>query len=119
MSPTFVLIPGAGGSAWYWHPVTPLLSATGANVVAVGLPAADDSADLSTYADVVCAGPADLDGPVVLVAQSMGAFTAPVAVDRLATRNPGSSPERHRVGQPDGAGGGRDAGAVVGGHRPA
>ena len=91
MSPTFVLIPGAGGSAWYWHPVTPLLSATGANVVAVGLPAADDSADLSTYADVVCAA-ADLDGPVVLVAQSMGAFTAPVVVDRLAARNRGSNP---------------------------
>jgi pimeloyl-ACP methyl ester carboxylesterase len=91
VSPTFVLIPGAGGSAWYWHPVTPLLSATGANVVAVGLPAADDSADLSTYADVVCAA-ADLDGPVVLVAQSMGAFTAPVVVDRLAARNPGSNP---------------------------
>ncbi len=92
MSPTFVLIPGAGGSAWYWHPVTPLLSAAGADVIAVDLPAADDSADLSTYADVVCAAAADLDGPVVLVAQSMGAFTAPVVADRLAGVTPAVTP---------------------------
>ncbi len=63
VSPTFVLIPGAGGSAWYWHCVTPLLSAAGADVIAVDLPAADDSADLSTYADIVCAAAAGLDGP--------------------------------------------------------
>ncbi len=26
---TFVLIPGAGGAAWYWHRVVPLLRAAG------------------------------------------------------------------------------------------
>ena len=26
---TYALIPGAGGAAWYWHRVTPLLAATG------------------------------------------------------------------------------------------
>jgi pimeloyl-ACP methyl ester carboxylesterase len=85
VSATFVLIPGAGGSAWYWHAVTPLLTAAGADVVAVDLPAADDAADLSTYADVVCAAAADLAEPVVLVGQSMGGFTAPMVADRLAT----------------------------------
>jgi pimeloyl-ACP methyl ester carboxylesterase len=72
---TFALIPGAGGSAWYWHRVTPLLTDAGAEVVAVDLPAADDSADLNTYADVVCRA----------VGQSMGAFTAPIVATRVPT----------------------------------
>jgi pimeloyl-ACP methyl ester carboxylesterase len=84
---TFVLIPGAGGSAWYWHRVTPLLSEAGVDGIAVELPAADDSADLTTYADVVCDAYSDmdagLDAPLVLVGQSMGAFTAPMVADRI------------------------------------
>jgi pimeloyl-ACP methyl ester carboxylesterase len=80
---TFVLIPGAGGSAWYWHRVTPLLAEAGVEGLAVELPAADDSADLTTYADVVCDAVIDVDGPLVLVGQSMGAFTAPMVADRL------------------------------------
>ena len=86
MPATFVLIPGAGGSAWYWHRVTPLLVATGAGVLAVELPAADDSADLTTYAEVVCGAASDVAGPLVLVGQSMGAFTAPMVAARLAGR---------------------------------
>jgi pimeloyl-ACP methyl ester carboxylesterase len=80
---TFVLIPGAGGSAWYWSRVTPLLAAAGVDGLAVDLPAADDSADLTTYADVVCAAAADVSGTLVLVGQSMGAFTAPMVADRV------------------------------------
>ncbi|MDT5359404.1 MAG: hypothetical protein QOC69_1166 [Mycobacterium sp.] len=83
MPDTFVLIPGAGGSAWYWSRVTPLLAAAGVDGLAVDLPAADDSADLTTYADVVCAAVADVSGPLVLVGQSMGAFTAPMVADRV------------------------------------
>ena len=87
MAATFVLIPGAGGSAWYWHRVTPLLDEAGVDGIAVELPAADDSADLTTYADVVCDAVlnvhAGLDGPLVLVGQSMGAFTAPMVADRI------------------------------------
>ncbi|MDT5195031.1 MAG: hypothetical protein QOG79_2315 [Mycobacterium sp.] len=83
MPATFVLIPGAGGSAWYWSRVTPLLAAAGVDGLAVDLPAADDSADLTTYADVVCAAVADVSGPLVLVGQSMGAFTAPMVADRV------------------------------------
>ena len=83
MPATFVLIPGAGGSAWYWNRVTPLLAAAGVDGLAVDLPAADDSADLTTYADVVCAAVADISGPLVLVGQSMGAFTAPMVANRV------------------------------------
>jgi pimeloyl-ACP methyl ester carboxylesterase len=85
VSTTFVLIPGAGGSAWYWHRVTPLLTAAGVDALAVELPAADDSADLGTYADVVTSAVADVTGPLVLVGQSMGAFTAPLVAERVAT----------------------------------
>lgn len=78
-----MLIPGAGGSAWYWHRVTPLLLARGVGAVAVDLPAADDSADLTTYADTVCDAVAGVTGPVIVVGQSMGAFTAPMVAARV------------------------------------
>jgi pimeloyl-ACP methyl ester carboxylesterase len=80
---TFVLIPGAGGSAWYWHRVTPLLAEAGVGVVAVDLPAADDAADLTTYADAVCDAILGIDGPLIVVGQSMGAFTAPMVAVRV------------------------------------
>ncbi|MCW2517371.1 MAG: alpha/beta hydrolase [Mycobacterium sp.] len=83
MAATFVLIPGAGGSAWYWHRVTALLAEAGVDGVAVELPAADDSADLTTYADVVCDAIRGVGGQIVLVGQSMGAFTAPLVADRV------------------------------------
>ena len=83
----FVLIPGAGGSAWYWHRVGPALRARGHEAVAVGLPAADPAAGFTEYADAVvtavdevgAAGRSD----IVLVAQSMGGFTAPLVCERL------------------------------------
>jgi pimeloyl-ACP methyl ester carboxylesterase len=78
----YALIPGAGGNAWYWHRVVPLL---GSDVIAVDLPAADDSADLSTYADTVVDAVAGVSDPLVLVAQSMGAFTAPMVASRVPT----------------------------------
>ena len=53
---TFVLVPGAGGQAWYWHRLVPELEARGHVAVAVELPAADPSAGLVTYADVGEAG---------------------------------------------------------------
>ena len=36
---TFIIIPGAGGSAWYWHLVAPKLEEYGHKVVPVKLPA--------------------------------------------------------------------------------
>jgi pimeloyl-ACP methyl ester carboxylesterase len=80
---SYVLVPGAGGSAWYWHLVVPRLLALGHDAVAVRLPAADDSAGLAEYADaIVAAAPAGRE--VVLVAGSMAGFSAPLTCDRLA-----------------------------------
>src|SRR5215475_11501864 len=47
---SFVLIPGAGGAAWYWHRVVPLLRDAGHDAVAVDLPANDETAGLHEYA---------------------------------------------------------------------
>jgi pimeloyl-ACP methyl ester carboxylesterase len=80
---TYVLIPGAGGDARYWHWVAPLLSAAGNEVFAVDLPAGEDSAGLATYRDRVCEAASDASGALIVVAQSMGGLTAPlVAADR-------------------------------------
>jgi pimeloyl-ACP methyl ester carboxylesterase len=78
---TFLLVPGAGGQAWYWHRVVPLRQARGHAAVAVELPAADEAAGLAEYADaIVAAAPA---GEVVVVAQPMGGFAAPLVADQL------------------------------------
>ena len=82
MSMNFVLVPGAGGDAHYWHLVTPLLREAGHRVVAPDLPAEDDAAGLGEYADAIVAAAAG-EERIVLVAQSMGAFSAPIAVERL------------------------------------
>jgi pimeloyl-ACP methyl ester carboxylesterase len=79
---TFVLVPGAGGSAWYWHRLVPELRRLGHEAVAVELPAADDRAGLGAYADTIVAAAGDR-APVTLVAQSMGGLSAPLACDRL------------------------------------
>lgn len=81
----FVLIPGAGGAAWYWSRVVPLLQAAGHDPVAVDLPGDDENAGIVEYADLVVAACADADD-VVLVAQSLGGFTAPIACDRVPLR---------------------------------
>ncbi|HZZ97275.1 MAG TPA: alpha/beta hydrolase [Jatrophihabitantaceae bacterium] len=79
----FVLIPGAGGVAWYWGRVAALLEAAGHDAIAVDLPGDDETAGLPEYADLV-ARAAGEGSEVVLVAQSLGGFTAPLACDRLA-----------------------------------
>ena len=81
---TFVLIPGAGGSAWYWHLVEPELRKRGHDVVAISLPAADDTAGLPEYADAVIRALGNRPrANLGLVAQSMGAFTAPLVCQRV------------------------------------
>jgi pimeloyl-ACP methyl ester carboxylesterase len=79
---TFVLIPGAGSDSWYWHLVAPVLRARGHDVVAVDLPCDDDRADLGVYTDTVVDAIGDRH-EVVLVAQSLGGFTAPLVCDRM------------------------------------
>jgi pimeloyl-ACP methyl ester carboxylesterase len=76
--PAFVLIPGAGGMASYWHRVVPLLRAAGHDAIAVDLPGDDPQAGLPEYARLVRAAMAGRTD-VVLVAQSLGGFTAPLA----------------------------------------
>lgn len=80
---TFVLIPGAGGQAWYWHRLVPELA--GHEVIAVDLPAGDDSAGLAEYADAVVEAIGDRRD-LVLVGQSLGGFTAPLVAERVPTR---------------------------------
>ena len=83
---TFLLLPGAGSTSWYWHLVAPVLEAAGHDVVAVDLPVDDDQAGLDAYRDVAVAAIADRER-VVVVAQSMSAFTAPlVAATRPVER---------------------------------
>src|SRR5688500_4130445 len=75
---TFILVPGAGGDALYWHRVVPLLRDAGHAAVAIRLPAGEDGAGLAEYASVISDAIGDRRD-VVLVAQSMGAFSAPMA----------------------------------------
>jgi pimeloyl-ACP methyl ester carboxylesterase len=83
MSLTYALIPGAGGSAWYWHRLVSELRSRGHDAIAVDLPAADENAGLAEYADAVVRAIGEPSGPIVLVAQSMGAFTAPLVAQRI------------------------------------
>jgi len=80
---SFVLIPGAGGMAWYWHRVIPVLEQAGHEAIAVDLPAEDDGVGLSDYADIVARAIGDRSN-VALVAQSLGGFTAPLVCERVA-----------------------------------
>jgi pimeloyl-ACP methyl ester carboxylesterase len=79
---TFVLVPGAGGDSWYWHMVAPRLRARGHDVLTPDLPAADDAAGLSEYADAIVDAIGDRVG-LIVVGQSMAAFTAPMACERV------------------------------------
>jgi pimeloyl-ACP methyl ester carboxylesterase len=85
---TFVLIPGAGSDSWYWHLVVPELRAAGHDVVAVDLPCDDDSAGLDAYTDAVvdAIGTRAMTDDLVVVAQSLGAFTAPLVCGRVPVR---------------------------------
>ncbi len=82
---TFVLLHGAGSDSWYWHLVAPELGARGHEVVAVDLPCDDDAAGLAEYADVVVAAVGDR-ADVVLVAQSLAGFVAPLVCERVSVR---------------------------------
>jgi len=82
---TYVLIHGAASDSWYWHLVVPELRARGHDVVAPDLPSDDDSAGLDEYADAVMDAVGDRSD-LVLVAQSLGGFTAPLVCDRVPVR---------------------------------
>jgi pimeloyl-ACP methyl ester carboxylesterase len=98
---TYVLIHGAGSDSWYWHLVSPRLRALGHDAVAVDLPCDDDTAGLCQYADTIVRAVGDRP-EVILVAQSLAGFTAPLVCHRLPvilmvlvaamTPRPGESP---------------------------
>jgi pimeloyl-ACP methyl ester carboxylesterase len=80
---TFVLVPGAGGQAWYWHRLVPELRARGHEAIAVDLPAGDDRAGFAEYADTVVAAIGDRRDRLVLVGQSLGGFTVSMVAERV------------------------------------
>jgi pimeloyl-ACP methyl ester carboxylesterase len=82
---TFILIHGAGATSWYWHRVVPLLEGAGHDVVAVDLPCDDDRAGLVEYTDVVVDAIGERHD-VILVAQSLAGFTAPLVCARVPVR---------------------------------
>ena len=82
---TFVLVPGAGGMAWYWHRVAPLIRAAGHEAIAVDLPGDDRNSGLAVYADIVIRAIAKRSD-VILVAQSLAGFTAPLVCVRAPVR---------------------------------
>jgi pimeloyl-ACP methyl ester carboxylesterase len=82
---TFLLIPGAGGVSWYWHLVAERLREGGDEAIALDLPADDPDAGLTAYVDLAVAA-ARVHDDLVVVAQSMGAFTAVPVCARLSAR---------------------------------
>jgi pimeloyl-ACP methyl ester carboxylesterase len=78
---TYALIPGGGGDPWEWHRLVPELEARGHHAIAVRLPSEDDRAGWSEYADTVVEALGDRS-EVVVVAESLGGFTAPIVCAR-------------------------------------
>jgi pimeloyl-ACP methyl ester carboxylesterase len=85
MACAFVLIHGAGDVGWYWHQVGAELQARGHVVLAPDLPCEDDAAGLPEYADTVMDAIGD-HRDLVIVGQSLGAFTAVVVGGRVAAQ---------------------------------
>lgn len=79
---TYALIPGGGGDPWEWHRLVPALNVRGHEAIAVRLPSEDDTAGWSEYADAVVEALDDGE-EVIVVAESMGGFTAPIVCARL------------------------------------
>ncbi|MFD7907841.1 alpha/beta fold hydrolase [Kitasatospora sp. NPDC059747] len=82
---TFTLVPGADGRAWFWHRLVPELRDRGHDVVTMDLPG-DDSAGLEEFAQAIVSAVerhAGLATPLVLVAQSLAGFSAPLVCGRL------------------------------------
>jgi pimeloyl-ACP methyl ester carboxylesterase len=78
---TYVLIHGAGDAGWYWHLVEAELRERGHDTVAPDLPD-DESAGWRECAETVVEAIADR-GDLIVVGQSLGAFTAPLVCDRV------------------------------------
>ena len=80
---TFVLVPGAGGQAAYWALLVPELRRRGHEAIAVNIAEDDPALGLPEYAQIVDRAIAGQPG-VILVAQSLGGFTAPMVSQQVA-----------------------------------
>lgn len=78
---TYALIPGGGGDPWEWQQLVPELEARDHVAIPVRLPADDETAGWSEYADAVIDAVGGR-GELVLVAASMAGFTAPIVCTR-------------------------------------
>jgi pimeloyl-ACP methyl ester carboxylesterase len=78
---TYALIPGGGGDPWEWHRLARELADRSQEALAIRLPAEDDSAGWAEYADAVVGALGDRRD-IVVVAASMGGFTAPIVCTR-------------------------------------
>jgi hypothetical protein len=78
---TFVLVHGANDSAWYWHLLTPELERSGHRVSTPECPLGEST--LAAWTHRVVEAGRSAHRPLVVVAQSFGAFPATVAADRL------------------------------------
>lgn len=79
---TYAIVHGAADSAASWDLVAARLAEHGHDVVAVDLPCDDDTARFGDYADTVAAAVGDRRD-VIVVAHSLGGFTAPLVCDRV------------------------------------
>jgi pimeloyl-ACP methyl ester carboxylesterase len=79
---TFVCIHGAGGYGAYWRLVAAELESRGHEVVAMDLPC-DQEVGLDTYVEVVVDAVGDRREELVLVAQSLAGFIAPLVCSKL------------------------------------
>ncbi len=82
---TFVLVPGAGGTAWSFSRLVPLLERASHEAIPIDLPGDDDGAGLRGYADIIMAAIGGRRG-VVLVGYSLGAFSAAIVAQRVALK---------------------------------
>jgi len=83
---SFLLLPGSGGAAFYWHGVVARLEQAGHEAIAVDFPGDDPAAGLAEYAEVAVRA-AGMRKDIVLAAQSMGGFSAPVVASALPVRS--------------------------------
>ncbi|GAA4156766.1 alpha/beta fold hydrolase [Gryllotalpicola daejeonensis] len=81
----FLLVPGAGCDAGYWHLLVDALAARSHRGIPVQLPCEDHAAGLDDYAKKIEDAAAGL-APPVIVAHSFGGFSAALAAARLPTR---------------------------------
>jgi pimeloyl-ACP methyl ester carboxylesterase len=81
--PSYILVPGAGGMAWYWHRVVRPLKHAHRQAIAVDLPGDDERAGLDDYAQIVLREIGQRRN-VIVVAQSLGAFTAAIVCKRVS-----------------------------------